>query len=246
MLKGKTAVVTGGSRGIGRAIAEKFAQNGADVAVIYSGNQDAAESVCADAATLGAKAIAYRCDAENFGQVQDVSARIVSDFGRIDILINNAGITRDGLLLRMSEEDFDRVLGVNLKGAFNFTRHLARFLMRSPAGRIVNISSVTGLVGNAGQANYAASKAALIGLTKTVARELAARNVTCNAIAPGFIDTDMTGALSAEAAERLKARIPLGRAGGADEVAELALFLCSDRAAYITGEVVRIDGGMAM
>lgn len=246
MLKGKTALITGGSRGIGRAVALKFAQNGADVAVIYSGNSCAAESVCRAAAELGAKAIAYRCDAERFGETQGVCARVIADFGKIDILVNNAGITRDGLLMRMSEDDFDRVLGVNLKGAFNFTRHLARHLLKSPAGRVINISSVAGLTGNAGQANYAASKAGLVGLTKTAARELAARGVTCNAIAPGFINTDMTGALPAEVAERLKTRIPLGRAGGAGEVAELALFLASDRAAYITGEVIRIDGGMAM
>lgn len=246
MLKGKTALITGGSRGIGRAIALKFAQNGADVAIIYSGNSCAAESVCRAAAELGAKAIACQCDAERFGEAQGVCARVIADFGKIDILVNNAGITRDGLLLRMSEDDFDRVLGVNLKGAFNFTRHLARHLMKSPAGRVINISSVAGLTGNAGQANYAASKAGLVGLTKTAARELAARGVTCNAIAPGFIDTDMTGTLPAEVAERLKTRIPLGRAGGAEEVAELALFLASDRAAYITGEVIRIDGGMAM
>lgn len=245
-LQGKTAIITGGSRGIGRAIAQKLASCGADIAVIYSGSRDAAQAVCAEVSGCSVKALAYRCDAGDYQAVQGVCTRIIADFGRADILVNNAGITRDGLLLRMSEEDFDRVLGVNLKGAFNFTKHLARHLMKSPAGRIVNIASIAGLMGNAGQANYAASKAGLIGFTKTIAKELAPRGVTCNAIAPGFIDTDMTEAMNAEAAARLKALIPLGRSGKADEVAALAAFLCSQGAAYITGEVIRIDGGMAM
>ncbi len=246
MLQGKVAVVTGGSRGIGRAIALKFAKEGADVALVYARNEEAAKEVCEQATDDCVSVRAYVCDVENFDDVKAVCEKILSDLGHVDILVNNAGVTQDGLLLRMSEADFDRVLGVNLKGAFNFTRHLARNLMRSPAGRIVNISSVVGLMGNAGQANYAASKAGLIGFTKTVARELASRKVTCNAIAPGFIATDMTDVLPDQAVERLKTMIPLGRVGEAEEVASLAAFLASDAASYITGEVIRVDGGMAI
>jgi 3-oxoacyl-[acyl-carrier protein] reductase len=227
-------------------VASRLAELGAGVALIYSGNHDAAEAARLECAAFGAKAQAYVCRAEDFEAVKAVCSEIAREFGGVDILVNNAGRTRDNLLLRMGEEDFDEVLVVNLKGAFNFTRHLARHLLKSPAGRIINVSSVSGLTGNPGQANYSASKAGLIGLTKTVARELAGRGVTCNAIAPGFIDTDMTAAVPAAARENLLAQVPLRRAGTAAEVAGLIAFLAGDAAGYITGEVIRIDGGMGM
>ncbi|MCL1846102.1 MAG: 3-oxoacyl-[acyl-carrier-protein] reductase [Defluviitaleaceae bacterium] len=244
MLKGKTAVITGGSRGIGRATALIFAKNGADVAVIFSGNEAAAGEVVSAMEKFGVKAKAYQCDVSDFSQAKNICAEIFKEFGKIDILVNNAGITKDGLLLAMSEADFDSVINVNVKGAFNFTRHLSRYIMKSPAGRIINISSVSGIAGNVGQANYSASKAALIGLTKTTAKELASRNVTCNAIAPGFIETDMTASLPDEILEKVKTAVPLKRMGKPEEVAALALFLASDAAAYITGEVIKADGGM--
>lgn len=246
MLNGKTAVVTGGSRGIGKAIALRLAAQGADVAVIFGGRREAADEVCELVRAAGVRAAAYQCDAADFNKTREISERIASDYGRVDILVNNAGITKDGLLIRMSESDFDDVIGVNLKGAFNFTRHLAKYLMKSPSGRIINISSVSGLMGNPGQANYSASKAGIIGLTKTTAKELAPRGVTCNAIAPGFIETDMTAVLSPEIREKMNAAIPLRRMGTPDEIAALAAFLASEAAAYITGEVIRVDGGMAM
>ncbi len=246
MLKGKVAVITGASRGIGKAIAEKFAEFGADIALIYSGRVDAAEETCAGLRAKGVKAIAYQCNVADFNGARDVCEKIASDFSRVDILVNNAGITKDSLLLRMSEDDFDSVIDVNLKGAFNFTRHLLKYIMKSPGGRIINISSVSGLMGNPGQANYSASKAGLIGLTKTTAKELAPRGVTCNAIAPGFIETDMTASLPGEVREKISAVIPMRRMGNTDEIAGLAAFLASPGAAYITGEVIRVDGGMAM
>jgi 3-oxoacyl-[acyl-carrier protein] reductase len=244
MLKGRTAVVTGGARGIGRTIALKFAENGADVVIMDVGGEDAMNETVAAAEGYGVKAKAYRCDISDFDAVKEVCGSIAADFPKIDILVNNAGITRDSLLLSMSGADFDAVLGVNLKGAFNATRHLARYIMRSPTGRIINISSVVGLYGNPGQANYSASKAGLIGLTKTTAKELASRSVTCNAIAPGFIETDMTAVLSDEVKEKFSGQIPLKRMGTPGEVASLALFLASDAAGYITGEVIKVDGGM--
>ena len=194
MLKGKTAVVTGSSRGIGRAIALKMAQNGANIAVIYAGSQDAAGEVCRQAESFGVQAEAYQCDVADWEESKNTCEKIVADFGSVDILVNNAGIVKDALLLRMNEEDFDAVIDVNLKGAFHFIRHLSRWIIKSSGGRIINISSVSGLMGNAGQANYSAAKAGLIGLTKTVAKEFAGKNVTCNAIAPGFIESDMTDA----------------------------------------------------
>ena len=245
-LKGKTAVITGGSRGIGRAAALKMAENGADIVVIYAGNIDAATDVLSEARSFGVKAESFQCPVENGERVKTVCSEIALEFGRVDILVNNAGVTKDQLLLKMSSEDFDRVIDVNLKGAFNFIRHLSRYIMRSPEGRIINISSVIGLMGNAGQANYAASKAGLIGLTKTAARELAGRGVTCNAIAPGLIETDMTADLPEAVIQKMKSAIPLGRAGKALDVAELVVFLASNLAGYITGEVFRVDGGMAM
>jgi 3-oxoacyl-[acyl-carrier protein] reductase len=246
VLSGKTAVITGGARGIGKEIVLQMAGQGADIALIDAGSPEEAEETRAQAAALGVKAAAYICPVEDEERVIAATREIAAAFGRVDILVNNAGITKDDLLLRMSAADFTRVLDVNLKGAFHFIRHLARQITRSPAGRIINISSVVGLRGNAGQASYAASKAGLIGLTKSAARELASRGVTCNAIAPGFIETAMTANLPERALTGLRASIPLGRPGQAAEVAALALFLASPQAGYITGEVIRIDGGMAM
>ncbi len=246
MLKGRVAVVTGSSRGIGRAVAIALAGKGADVAVIYSGRREAAEETCEQIRGLGVRSLPYQCDVSDFSRVRETCERIALDFGRVDILVNNAGITKDALLLRMGEDDFDDVISVNLKGAFNFTRHTARQLMKSPAGRIINISSIIGLSGNAGQANYSASKAGLVGLTKSTAKELAARGVTCNAIAPGFIETEMTSVLPADVRENMNRSIPLRRTGSTEEIAALAVFLASDGAAYITGEVIRVDGGLAM
>lgn len=246
MLKEKIAVITGASRGIGKAIALQMAQNGASIAVIYAGNASAGEEVCKQAEALGVKAKAYQCDVADPEQSKRVCDEILADFGSVDILVNNAGITKDNLLIRMSEEDFDAVINVNLKGVFHFTKYLSRSLMKSEAGRIINISSVIGLMGNVGQMNYSAAKAGVIAMTKTTARELAGRRVTCNAIAPGSIETDMTASLPKSAKEALDAMIPLKRMGTADEVANVAVFLASAQAAYITGEVIRVDGGMSM
>lgn len=245
MLKGKTAVITGASRGIGAAICEKLASLGADTAVIYAGNEDAARSVCEKCSgQYGVRALSYRCDVADFEQSKETVARIKADFGGVDILVNNAGINRDGLIARMKESDFDDVVDVNLKGAFNMIRHCSGIFIRARAGKIINISSVAGIMGNAGQSNYAASKAGLIGLTKSVARELASRGVTCNAIAPGFIATDMTAGFDGD--NPLVASIPLGRMGTPRDVAELAAFLAGSGSDYITGEVFRVDGGIAM
>lgn len=242
MLKGKVAVVTGGSRGIGRAIAEKFASLGADVAVVYGGNAEAAGEVCQNCGReYGVKMKAYCCDVSDFDAVKDTVASIKEDFGTVHILVNNAGITRDGLAARMKEEDFDRVMAVNLKGAFHMIRHCASMFIRGREGCIINIASVTGLMGNAGQCNYAASKAGLIGLTKSIARELAPRGVRCNAIAPGFIATDMTGN---QTENPMLQMIPLGKMGETKDVAEAAAYLAS--AKYVTGDVLRVDGGIAM
>lgn len=244
MLKGKTAVVTGASRGIGAAVALALAQNGADVALVYRGSTDAAEAVAAQCKACGVQAKTYACDVSDYADSEAVTGAILADFGGVDILVNNAGITRDKLLLQMKEDDFDAVVDTNLKGAFNMIRHFYKNFMKKRGGSILNISSVAGIIGNAGQANYAASKAGLIGLTKTVARELAGRSVTCNAIAPGFVETDMTQRFM-DNADVLK-QIPLGRMAKPEEVAQLAVFLASDAARYITGEVIRIDGGIAM
>lgn len=242
MLKGKTAVVTGGSRGIGRAIAYKLASMGADIAVIYAGNAEAAETVCRRCAEeTGVKARAYQCDVADFTAVKETVTRIRADFGTVHILVNNAGITRDGLLAIMKEEDYDAVVDTNLKGAFNMIRHCAGLFIRNREGCIINITSVAGLMGNAGQCNYSASKAGLIGLTKSAARELAPKGIRCNAIAPGFIATDMTGS---QTDNPLLGTIPLGRMGEPEDVAEAAAYLAT--AKYVTGEVLRVDGGIAM
>ena len=241
MLKGKTAVVTGGSRGIGAAIACKFASLGANIAVIYAGNAAAAENVCRQCRQYGAEAAAYQCDVSDFSAVKDTVAKIRADFGTAQILVNNAGITRDGLLAMMKEEDFDAVLDTNLTGAFNMIRHMTGLFLRGREGCIINIASVAGLMGNAGQCNYSASKAGLIGLTKSVAKELAPKGVRCNAIAPGFIATDMT---EDQADNPLVKMIPLGAMGSPEDVADAAAYLAG--ANYVTGEVLRVDGGIAM
>ncbi|MBQ7871206.1 MAG: 3-oxoacyl-ACP reductase FabG [Oscillospiraceae bacterium] len=242
MLSGKTAIVTGASRGIGAAIARKLASLGANVALIYAGNSAAAAQVCAQCQeTPGVQARAYQCDVADFAAVRETVAQIRADFGGAHILVNNAGITRDGLLPMMKEADFDAVLDTNLKGAFNMIRHCSGLFLRSREGCIINISSVVGLTGNAGQCNYAASKAGLIGLTKSVAKELAPKGIRCNAIAPGFIATDMTGD---QAGNPLLAQVPLGRMGTVEDVAEAAAYLAT--ANYVTGEVLRVDGGIAM
>jgi 3-oxoacyl-[acyl-carrier protein] reductase len=245
MLKGKIAVITGGSSGIGRAIVLKMAACGAHIAVIYyPGNQEQAEETCVEARTLGVRAEAYQCDVSDFAETKVVIDQIITGMGGLDILVNNAGLTRDKLVFNMKEEDYDMVVDTNLKGAFNTIKHCYAFFVKQRAGKIINISSVAGLTGNAGQANYAASKAGLIGLTKSVAKELAGRGICCNAIAPGFIATDMTAQLPG--LEQIAAQIPLQRLGKPEDVAELAAFLASGKANYITGEVIRIDGGMAM
>ena len=242
MLKGKVAVITGGSRGIGAAIAYKLASLGADIAVIYAGNSQAAQRVC-DKCTneYGVKAKPYCCDVSSFETVKQTVADIKADFGTAHILVNNAGITRDGLTAIMKEEDFDAVMNTNLKGAFNMTRHMTGLFLRNREGCIINITSVAGLMGNAGQSNYSASKAGLVGLTKSVAKELAPRGIRCNAIAPGFIKTDMT---EMQADNPLLNMIPLGKMGDAQDVADAVAYLAT--AKYVTGEVLRVDGGIAM
>jgi len=244
MLSNKNAVITGGGRGIGRAIAIEFAKNGASVALIYGGNKEAAENTAEEIRGLGVRAEIFRCDVSCFDEAKRTVDEILKEFTHIDILVNNAGITRDGLLLSMDEDSFSRVLDINLKGSFNMIRHLYSHMMKQRKGRIINISSVSGLMGNPGQANYSSAKAGIIGLTKTVAKELAGRNVTCNAIAPGFIETDMTGSLSEKIKESAMGAIPLKRMGKPEEVAKLAAFLVSDDSSYITGEVIKIDGGL--
>ena len=240
-LNGKTALVTGASRGIGRAIALRLAEDGANVAVIYAGSADKAEAVVNEITALGVNAKAYRCNVADSAAVNETVKAVTNDLGKIDILVNNAGITRDGLMLRMKDEDFDAVLDTNLKGAFNMIRHTCGVFIRKKEGCIINISSVSGLMGNAGQANYAAAKAGLIGLTKTVAKELAPKGVRCNAIAPGFIATDMT---EKQGENKLLAFVPLGRMGQPEEIAQAAAYLAI--ASYVTGEVLRVDGGLAM
>ncbi len=242
MLKGKTVVVTGGSRGIGKEIAYKLASLGANVAVLYAENVTAAEYVCEVCRRMyGVEAKAYQCDVADFAAVKDTVAKIKIDFGMVQILVNNAGITRDGLVVMMKEEDYDAVLDTNLKGAFNMIRHMAGLFIRGKEGCIINIASVAGVMGNAGQSNYSASKAGLIGLTKSVAKELAPKGIRCNAVAPGFIATDMT---ENQTYNPLVQRIPLGRVGEAEEVAEAVAYLAA--AKYVTGEVLRVDGGIAI
>lgn len=244
MLKGKVAVVTGGSRGIGAAICKLYATNGADIAFLYAGNTQKAEETQKELEALGVKAKGYQCNVADAEQVATKVKEIVADFGGIHILVNNAGITKDSLIPMMKVENFDSVVDTNLKGAFYMIKQAYPLFLKQKSGKIINISSVSGLMGNAGQSNYSASKAGLIGLTKSVAKELASRGVCCNAIAPGFIATDMTETFTSN--EEIKNAIPMKRFGQAEDVAKLALFLASDASDYITGEVIRIDGGMAM
>ena len=246
MLAGKVALVTGASRGIGKEIALTLAANGAAVIVNYHGSKERADEVVKEIEAAGGTAEAIQCNVAEFQASEEMVKSILANYKKVDILVNNAGITRDGLLMRMPEEDYDAVLDTNLKGTFNMIRHLSRSFLKQRSGKIINLSSVSGVMGNAGQANYSASKAGVIGLTKSVARELASRGVCVNAIAPGFIDTEMTQAMPEEAQNGLKQMIPLGRMGEAAEVAELVLFLAGNDSNYITGQVISIDGGMTM
>ena len=244
LLEGKVALVTGATRGIGRAIALKFAEQGANIAFTYLSSVAAAESLVAEIEALGVRAVGFASNASDFEGAHNVVENVIAEFGQIDILVNNAGQTKDGLIMRMSEEQWDSIIDTNLKSAFNFTHAVIPAMARKRAGSIINMSSVVGTNGNAGQCNYAASKAGLIGLTKSIAKEMGARGIRCNAIAPGFIVTDMTDKLNDDIKAKLVADISLGRMGTADEVANVALFLASDMSSYISGEVIKVAGCM--
>lgn len=246
ILEGKTALVTGAGRGIGKAIAKKLALYGAFVIVNYNGSREKAEEAVLEIKNHGGNAIAIGCDVADFEASKAMVEQLISTYGKIDILVNNAGITRDNLIARMTEQEFDEVISTNLKGAFNLTRHLSKCLIKNRGGRIINISSVSGVSGNAGQANYSASKAGLIGLTKSLAKELAARNICVNAIAPGFIETDMTKKMDERVAENIVNAIPLKRMGNTEDIANAALFLASGLSGYITGQILCVDGGMTI
>ena len=246
MLTGKNALVTGAGRGIGKAIALELAAKGAFVIVNYNGSKEAAEQTVAEIKAAGGDAIAYQCSVSDYEACGAMITALIKEYAHIDILVNNAGITRDGLLMKMSEEDFDAVINTNLKGCFNTIRHMSRYFLKQRAGKIINISSVSGILGNAGQANYSASKAGVIGLTKAVARELESRGINVNAVAPGFVETDMTDALSDSVKENLKSQIPLGKIGHPQDIAKAVAFLASPDANYITGQVLSVDGGMAI
>lgn len=246
MLSGKVAVVTGASRGIGRAIAKKLGEAGATVVINYNGSAEKAEAVRREIEDNGGTASTYQCNVSDFAACEKFIRDVIAQYGHLDILVNNAGITKDGLLMKMSEEDFDKVVDTNLKGCFNCIRFVSRQMLKQKGGRIINMSSVSGVMGNAGQANYSASKAGVIGLTKACARELASRHITVNAIAPGFIDTDMTEILSESVKEEAVKQIPLGSFGKPEDIANLAVFLASEQAGYITGQVIHVDGGMCM
>ena len=244
MLKGKTAVVTGGSQGIGKVTALKLAEEGADIVIIHMGTEEDAAAACAEIEAFGVKAKALRLDVSDFEAVKAAVADIIGEFGTIDVLVNCAGITRDGLIAMMKEENFDAVINVNLKGTFNMIRHCTPYFIKQKGGAIVNVSSVSGIMGNAGQANYSTSKAGVIGLTKSTAKELVGRGVRCNAVAPGFVATAMTENLSKN--NKLVDAIPMKRMATAEEVADVIVFLASDKASYVTGEVIKVDGGIAM
>ena len=244
LLEGKTAIITGGSRGIGKGIVETFAQHGANVAFTYSASAEAANALAHEISKTGVKAKAYKSDAASYDESQKLAEEVLKDFGSIDILVNNAGITKDNLLMRISEEDFDKVIEVNLKSVFNMTKAVQRAMLKQRKGSIINMSSVVGVKGNAGQTNYAASKAGIIGFTKSVALELGSRDIRCNAIAPGFIETEMTGELSEETMKQYLQNIPLNRLGKVEDVAKLALFLASDDSSYLTGQVLSVCGGL--
>jgi 3-oxoacyl-[acyl-carrier protein] reductase len=246
LLQNKVALVTGASRGIGREIAKKFASQGANVAFTYLSSIEKGQALEAELAAYGIKAKGYRSDAADFASAEQLVVDVVADFGTLDILVNNAGITRDTLLMRMSEEQWDEVLRVNLKSVFNLTKAATKPMMRAKNGSIINMTSVVGLMGNAGQANYSASKAGIIGFTKSIAKELGSRNIRSNAIAPGFIETEMTGELNEKALEDWLKNIPLKRAGQGEDVANACVFLASDMSKYITGQTLQVDGGMLM
>lgn len=245
-LEGKTAIVTGGSRGIGKAIALNLAERGANVVVNYTSSPDKAALVVEEIKTMGREALAIKADVSNSEDVNNLIKEVGNHFTSIDILVNNAGITRDTLLIRMKDDDWDKVIDINLKGTYLCTKLVAKKMMKQRSGRIINITSVIGIMGNAGQANYAASKAGVIGFTKSVARELASRGINVNAVAPGFIQTEMTDKLSEEVVESYTKSIPLGKLGEAKDVANVVAFLCSEEASYLTGQVINVDGGMLM
>lgn len=246
MLQGKVALVTGASRGIGKEIALTLASYGADVIVNYNGSKEKAEEVVKEITAMGRKAVAMQCSVADFDACGEMITKALADFGKIDILVNNAGITKDNLMIKMSPEDFGAVIDTNLKGTYNTIKHMYRPFLKQKSGSIINMASVCGILGNAGQANYAASKAGVIGLTKSMARELASRNITVNAVAPGFIATDMTDAMPESAKEATLQQIPLKRIGTTKDIAETVAFLASSKASYITGQVISVDGGMAM
>lgn len=246
MLTGKTALVTGAAKGIGREIALTLARNGATVIINYNGSKESAQEVVREIEDNGGSAEAMQCNVADFAASEAFVKTVLEKYKKVDILVNNAGVTRDNLIMRMSEEDYDTVVNTNLKGAFNMIRHLSRSFIKQRSGKIVNISSVSGVLGNAGQANYSASKAGLIGLTKSAAREMAGRGINVNAVAPGFIDTDMTKAMPEEARKALNQMIPMGKTGSTEDVANLVLFLAGSQSDYITGQVICVDGGMAM
>ncbi len=244
LLEGKVAIITGASRGIGSGIAKVFAQNGANVAFTYSSSAESALVLENELNALGIKSKGYKSNAADFNEAQKLVDDVMADFGNIDILINNAGITKDNLLMRMSEEDFDAVMNINLKSVFNMTKAVQKVMLKNRAGSIVNMSSVVGVKGNAGQANYAASKAGMIGFTKSIALELGSRNIRCNAIAPGFIETEMTAKLNEDVVKGWRESIPLKRGGTPEDVANVCMFLSSNMSAYVTGQVINVDGGM--
>jgi 3-oxoacyl-[acyl-carrier protein] reductase len=244
LLEGKVAIITGASRGIGSGIAKIFAQHGAQVAFTYSSSAESALALEKELLAFGSKAKGYQSNAANYEEAHQLVDDVISDFGTVDILINNAGITKDNLLMRMSEEDFDKVIEINLKSVFNMTKAVQKIMLKNRAGSIINMSSVVGVKGNAGQANYAASKAGMIGFTKSIALELGSRNIRCNAIAPGFIETEMTAKLNEEVVKGWRDAIPLKRGGSPEDVANVCVFLGSDMSAYVTGQVINVDGGM--